>query len=223
MAARELRADLSPGGIMNSMEKRREVLMARRDNVEVKDPKVLTWLFSNPMAAWIWLIPRVWLGLQWLESGWGKLHNPAWTQTGAALKGFWTSAVAVPPTGKPPITYSWYRDIIQGLLNAQTYTWFSKLVVAGELLVGICLVLGAFTGIAALIGGFMNWNFMMAGSASVNPLFFLISVGLILAWKVAGYIGLDYFLLPAIGTPWGWVEQRSRRRMNESPRSTEAT
>jgi thiosulfate dehydrogenase (quinone) large subunit len=25
---------------------------------------------------------------------------------------------------------------------------------------------------------------------------------LILAWKNAGYIGLDYFLLPMLGTPW---------------------
>jgi thiosulfate dehydrogenase [quinone] large subunit len=31
---------------------------------------------------------------------------------------------------------------------------------------------------------------------------FLIAVGLILAWKVAGYVGADYFLLRWIGTPW---------------------
>jgi len=43
---------------------------------------------------------------------------------------------------------------------------------------------------------------MMAGSASVNPVFFVLSVGLILAWRVSGYFGLDYFLLPRLGTPW---------------------
>jgi thiosulfate dehydrogenase (quinone) large subunit len=80
--------------------------------------------------------------------------------------------------------------------------WFSKIVVAGELLVGLALLLGAFTGIAAFIGGFMNWNFMMAGSASVNPVFFTLSVLLILAWKTAGYWGLDRWLLPTLGTPW---------------------
>jgi thiosulfate dehydrogenase [quinone] large subunit len=68
--------------------------------------------------------------------------------------------------------------------------------------VGIALILGAFTGIAAFLGAFMNWNFMMAGSASTNPMLFVIAIGLILAWKVAGYIGLDYFLLPWLGTPW---------------------
>jgi thiosulfate dehydrogenase (quinone) large subunit len=25
-----------------------------------------------------------------------------------------------------------------------------------------------------------------------------------LAWKVAGYYGLDRFVLPALGTPWQW-------------------
>lgn len=31
---------------------------------------------------------------------------------------------------------------------------------------------------------------------------FVTAVALILAWKVAGYIGADYFLLRWIGTPW---------------------
>ena len=29
-----------------------------------------------------------------------------------------------------------------------------------------------------------------------------IAVGLILSWKVAGYIGVDRWLLPRLGTPW---------------------
>jgi thiosulfate dehydrogenase [quinone] large subunit len=69
-------------------------------------------------------------------------------------------------------------------------------------LIGIALILGAFTGIAAFFGGFMNWNFMMAGSASSNPLLFTIAIFLILAWKVAGWWGVDRFLLPLVGTPW---------------------
>ena len=42
----------------------------------------------------------------------------------------------------------------------------------------------------------------MAGAASTNGMLFFVSVLLILAWKVAGYIGLDYFALPYLGTPW---------------------
>ena len=86
-------------------------------------------------------------------------------------------------------------------IDAEAYTCFGKAVAYGELLVGIALVLGAFTGIAAFFGALMNWNFMMAGSASTNPLLFVIAIGLILAWKVAGYYGADYFLLRWLQTP----------------------
>jgi thiosulfate dehydrogenase [quinone] large subunit len=68
--------------------------------------------------------------------------------------------------------------------------------------VGIALILGAFTGIVAFFGAFMNFNFMLAGSASTNPVLFLIAIGLMLAWKVSGLVGADAILLPLIGTPW---------------------
>jgi thiosulfate dehydrogenase [quinone] large subunit len=113
--------------------------------------------------------------------------------------------VIIPETGRPAIAFDWYRGFIQMMLDAQAYTWFAKLVAYGEVLVGIALIVGAFTGIAAFFGGFMNWNFMMAGSASTNPMLFTVAVLLILAWKVSGYIGADYFLLRLIGTPWRGV------------------
>jgi thiosulfate dehydrogenase [quinone] large subunit len=78
----------------------------------------------------------------------------------------------------------------------------AKLVSVGETLVGIALILGIFTGFAAFFGGFMNFNYLMAGSVSVNPMFLILSVTLVLAWKVSGYIGVDYFLVPRVGALW---------------------
>ncbi len=175
----------------------------------VQDPPFVTRLLSSPMAGLIWLAVRVWLGWQWIESSQTKLYNPAWMAGGEALKGFWTGAVKIPETGRPPIAFDWYRSFLQMMLDAQAYTWFAKLVAYGELLIGIALILGAFTGIAAFFGGFMNWNFMMAGSASTNPMLFVAAVSLILAWKVAGYFGADYFLLRWIGTPWSAQEPQA--------------
>lgn len=170
---------------------------------QVSDPPIAEKLFGNTRSAWIWLILRLYLGYTWISSGIGKLSNPGWTQTGEALKGFWERAVLIPEApARPVIAFDWYRVFLQSLLDSGSYTWFSKLVVAGELLIGAALILGAFTGIAAFFGGFMNWNFMMAGTASTNPLLFTIAILLILAWKVAGWWGLDRFLLPAVGTPW---------------------
>ncbi len=167
---------------------------------QISDPPITRFLFSDTRMAWVWMLVRFYMAYEWLTSGLSKLGNPAWTVTGEALKGFWVGALATTP--KPVISFDWYRIFIQFLVDTQSWTWFSKLVVAGELLVGIALLLGAFTGIAAFFGGLMNWNFMMAGSASVNPVFFLLSVLIIMAWKVAGYYGADRVLLAMLGTPW---------------------
>jgi len=168
----------------------------------VQDPPFLMKLLSDPRAAWLFLPLRIWLGYQWISASLHKISNPDWVVSGNALKGFWTGAVAVSATGKSAITFDWYRGFLQYMLDIQAYTWFAKLVAYGELLIGIGLILGAFTGFAAFFGGLMNWNFMMAGSASTNPLLFVAAVAIILGWKVAGYIGADYFLLRFLGTPW---------------------
>lgn len=167
------------------------------------DPPFIGDLFTRPIFAWLWLVVRLYLGIQWIESGWGKFTNPAWMQTGAALKGFWTNAVAVPDApARPLIAFDWYRSFLQTLLDSGGYTWFAKLVAIGELVIGIMLILGIYTGLAALLGGFMNWNFIMAGSASVNGVFLVLSILLVLAWKIAGLVGLDRWILLLIGTPW---------------------
>lgn len=168
----------------------------------LQDPPLVQKLLADTRAGWFWFILRLWVGWQWISAAEHKVSDPAWVQTGAALKGFWTNAIKIPDTGKPAIAFGWYRDFIQMMLNAGAYTWFGKLVAYGELLVGIALVIGAFTGIAAFFGALMNWNYIMAGAASTNGLLLVLAILIILAWKVAGYVGADYFLLRWIGTPW---------------------
>ena len=48
----------------------------------------------------------------------------------------------------------------------------------------------------------MNMNYMLAGSISTNPILLLLSIFLILAWKTAGWWGLDRWVLIDLGTPW---------------------
>ncbi len=177
----------------------------------IEDPPLARLLFNDTRLAPLWLIVRLLIGIPWLESGWGKLQNPAWIETGEALRGFWTNAVSIPETGRPPIAYQWYRDFIQGLLDSGAYTWFAKLIAFGETAIGIGLIIGAFVGVAAFFGAFMNWNFIMAGAASTNAFMALGALLLILAWKTAGWWGADRFLLPLLGTPW-----RSKRDRAES-------
>lgn len=168
----------------------------------VQDPPIARFLFSDKRSSWIWLVLRVWLGIQWIDASLHKISDPAWVTTGAALKGFWMNAVKIPEKGKPPIAFDWYRDFINALLQSESYTWFGKLVAYGEFLIGVALIVGAFVGVAALFGAAMNWNFIMAGTASSNGLLLVLAVFLVMAWKVAGYVGADFFLLRWLGVPW---------------------
>ena len=178
-----------------------KTITGKQGQILIPDPPIAFTLFQSTKFAWLWLILRVYLGYSWLTSGWGKITNPAWA-TGGPLRGFWENAVEVPETGRPAIAFDWYRSFIQFMLDNQWYEWFAELVMYGELLVGIALILGAFTGIAAFAGSFMNWNFIMAGAASTNGLMLTLAILLILAWKVAGWYGLDRWLLTLLGTPW---------------------
>jgi thiosulfate dehydrogenase (quinone) large subunit len=191
---------------------------SRSDTVWMTDPPFITALFNSTRWSWLWLIARLYIGWSWLESGWGKLQNPAWTDGGQALRGFWERAVAIPEApARPLIAFDWYRSFLQSMLAAEAYTWFSWVIILGEILVGIALILGLFVGIAAFFGAFLNWNFMMAGTASTNPVMFTITILLILAWKVAGYWGLDRWVLPALGTPWRPGKLFTRRGDPDDP------
>jgi thiosulfate dehydrogenase [quinone] large subunit len=169
---------------------------------QVEDPLIWRLLLGNVFVALFWLPIRFYVGREWLTAGLHKVTAPAWMDGGSALQGYWQGAVAVPEGGGGRITYDWFRQFIQYMLDNQWYTWFAKLVAIGEVLIGLGLIVGALVGIAAFFGTLMNFSFMLAGTTSSNPVLFGLAVFLVFAWKVAGYWGLDRYLLPALGTPW---------------------
>jgi len=185
---------------------------------EFSDPPIARALFGEVRWAWIWLILRLYLGWEWLIAGWGKLNNPAWTgsKAGVAITGFVNGALQK-TGGEHPDVQGWYAWFLNNLVLPYPVFW-SYLVTAGEVLVGLALILGLFTGIAAFFGSFMNMSYLLAGAVSVNPILFVIALFLILAWKTAGWWGLDRWVLPALGTPWrpGLVFHSEHRR-GDSP------
>jgi thiosulfate dehydrogenase (quinone) large subunit len=170
--------------------------------VEIEGPAFARFLFNNSRAGLFWLPIRLFVGFEFLEAGMHKFGAAGWTDGGAALLGYWQGAVAVPTGGHAPITFEWYRDFLNLLINNGAQGWFAWLIVLGELAVGIGLIAGAFTGIAAFGGALMNVSYLLAGSTSTNPVLFTMAIGLMLSWKVAGYYGVDRYLLPILGTPW---------------------
>jgi thiosulfate dehydrogenase [quinone] large subunit len=166
------------------------------------NPRWVNAVFSTSELSWIWLMARVYIGWHWLEAGWHKMTSDAWMNGGDALAGFWTRAIVVPESGRPAISYDWYREFLKFMLDNGWEVWFGQLVAIGEFAVGLGLIVGALTGIAAFFGAVMNWNFMLAGTASTNPVLGIIAIGIMIAWKTAGWWGIDRFLLPVVGASW---------------------
>lgn len=173
-----------------------------KGNVLVQDPPIAQFLFQNTKASIIWLVVRIYLGWAWFESGWRKFNDPAWMDSGQAILSYWERALGTLPNGNPIIVYPWYRAFIQFLVDSGSHPWFAKLIVFGELAVALGLIVGALVGVAAFFGALMNMSFLLAGTVSTNPVMFLLAMLLVLAWKNAGYLGVDRYLLPMLGTPW---------------------
>jgi thiosulfate dehydrogenase [quinone] large subunit len=178
------------------------------DVVEVEGPAFTRFLFSNTRAGLFWLPIRLFLGFEWLSAGIHKLFpdgkpvGAGWLDGGGSLAGYWNNAVQIPDAGRPPITFEWYRGLLQFMIDNDFQVWFGYLVVFGEIAIGIGLLLGVLVGIASFFGATLNMSFLLAGTSSSNPVMFALAIGLIMAWRVAGWYGLDRWLLPILGTPW---------------------
>ncbi len=188
-----------------------------RTSMQVPEPPIARFLFADTRMAWLWLIVRLYVGYEWLVAGWEKLtgHSIAlgsfgeatkggpWVfsgHDGAALKGFISGALAQ-ASGLHPAVQGWYAWFLKTLVLPNAVV-FSYMVTFGEVLIGLGLIFGVLTGIAAFFGVFMNLNFMLAGTVSINPIIGTLALFLMLAWRIAGYYGGDHYLLPLIGTPW---------------------
>jgi thiosulfate dehydrogenase [quinone] large subunit len=176
--------------------------LSKREVEHLTDSPVARALFGSTRMAWLWLIVRLYVGYEWLMAGLGKWNNPAWTgdKAGAAITGFVNGALSK-TAGDHPDVQGWYASFLQNVVLPNAHIW-SWMVTLGEMMVGIALILGIFTGIAAFFGSFMNMNYLLAGTVSTNPILLLLAMLLVLAWKVAGWWGLDRWVLPALGTPW---------------------
>lgn len=158
-------------------------------------------IFADKRLSWFWLIVRVYLGWEWLHAGYEKIINPVWVgeKAGVAISGFVSGALAK-TVGAHPDVSGWYAWFLQNcvLPNAKVWSYF---ISYGELLVGLGLILGALTFLSAFFGFFMNLNYLLAGTVSVNPQMLVLALLIMLAHKVSSHIGLDYYVERA-GKSW---------------------
>ncbi len=169
----------------------------------VQESAISHLFFNSTKLSLFWFVVRLYVGYEWIMAGWEKINSSLWvgTSAGSAISGFLNNALTK-SVGLHPDVQGWYAIFLQNVVLSNPMLW-SNLIAWGEFTVGIALIIGAFTGIAAFFGLFMNLNYLLAGTVSANPILFTLSIGLILAWKVAGYIGLDRLILPYFGVSLG--------------------
>ncbi len=100
------------------------------------------WLKTSKLAALAWTAMRVWLGVMWIQAGSAKLWG---TESAAFLHG--TGVAGFAAHGTP--AYSWWGSVLHSFVlpNADG---IGILVAISEYAIGIALVAGLFTRIAAL-------------------------------------------------------------------------
>lgn len=161
---------------------------------------------ANVKASLAWLvILRVFLGYEWLVSGIGKIRD-GFLVSGDKL----VSGSSLMPMG--PGTPEWYRWIMETFVFPHAL-FFQWVVTLTELALGLALIFGLFTGLAALGSIFMNINFALAGAGG-NIWFVMVSIAML--GGAGRAFGLDYYVMPFLGEvvkgalPKGWLALGSR-------------
>lgn len=161
------------------------------------EPATAKFFLATEGASAMWFVVRMYVGSEWLLAGLAKVQEGF---GGAAIKGFALGALG--KTGGPnPSVQGWYAWFLQHIVIPNAGVW-AFAITWGEVAVGLGLLVGALTGIAAGFGVLMNLNYLLSGTVSINPVLGILGLFLVLAWRVSGWIGLDRVLLPAIGLPW---------------------
>jgi thiosulfate dehydrogenase (quinone) large subunit len=178
----------------------RPTLLATASQEQFPEPSIARFFFGSAGSATLWFVLRMNVGAQWFLAGWEKVQDPVWGTSGVAVKGFVTAALAK-TGGAHPSVQGWYGNFLHDFVLPNA-GFFSFLVTWGEVAVGLGVLIGALTGIAAGFGVLMNLNYLLAGTVSINPILGMFGLFLCFAWRVCGWIGLDRWLLPYLGLPW---------------------
>ncbi|MCR4401299.1 MAG: FAD-dependent oxidoreductase [Firmicutes bacterium] len=144
---------------------------------------------ANVKVSLAWLvILRVFLGYEWLVSGLGKIRD-GFLVSGDKL----VSGSSLMPMG--PGTPEWYRWLMDTFVFPHAL-FFQWVVTLTELALGLALIFGLFTSIAALGSIFMNVNFALAGAGG-NIWFVMVSIAML--GGAGRAFGLDYYVMPILG------------------------
>lgn len=152
----------------------------------------------NLLLPFALLLIRLYVGWVWLEAGFAKITSSVWVgnKAGVAISGFLNGALAK-TAGEHPDVQWWYAEFIKNIALPNKVL-FSYMVSFGEFAVGLGLILGALTSYAAFFGALMNFNYLLSGVVSVNPILLLCEIIILFFRKQASQVGVDRYLMPQL-------------------------
>jgi thiosulfate dehydrogenase (quinone) large subunit len=148
--------------------------------------RLLSWPFRSVLASPVWLVLRFYLASVWLQFGIGKIRG-GWLN-GDALHGL-LGAVAA---GHTPAPVPAYARVAELLVATGLDRVLSVLIPLTEVAVAAAFVSGVLLVPAAIAATLLNLNLILSGIASIHfdGRIIALQVLLLLAWRVAGYLGL---------------------------------
>ena len=155
------------------------------DPAKRTDLRAWEWVKESKLMAVGWLAMRVWLGIMWIQAGWAKLFGAENAfflhHNGAGVAGF--AAHGTP-------AYTWWGHFLTGFVVPNA-GWIAVLVAVSELVIGVALVAGLFTRIAALGSLALLFTYVMSGTASVCAWYALFAIVILVMWRTSSWIGVD--------------------------------
>jgi thiosulfate dehydrogenase [quinone] large subunit len=153
---------------------------AKRTNLGVWE-----WAKQSKILAVGWLAMRVWLGIMWIQAGWAKLFG---AESAAFLHHNGAGVAGFAAHGTP--AYTWWGHFLTGFVVPNA-GWIGVLIAVAEFAIGVALVAGLFTRIAALGSLALLFTYVMSGTASVCAFYALFAIVILTMWRTSGWIGID--------------------------------
>jgi len=145
---------------------------------------------SSSLAEYWWVGMRIYLGFSWLATS-VTIWKPTFVRYDFLNM---INYLAV----KGP--YPWYNNFLTNFISPNTQL-FARLIQYGQLLVGICLLLGLMTNLASSLALFMNVNFYLAvgwadptGTVAAQNIFVAFHELLFILLLAGRRFGVDEFL-----------------------------
>jgi thiosulfate dehydrogenase [quinone] large subunit len=142
-------------------------------------------LKNSKIAALAWTAMRVWLGVMWIQAGVAKLWG---AEAAAFLHNGGAGVAGFAAHGTP--AYSWWGSFLHSFVVPNA-GWIGVLVAVAEFAIGIALVAGLFTRVAALGSLALLFTYVMSGTASVCAFYALFAIVILVMWRTSSWIGVD--------------------------------